>query len=53
MNILVYHYVYYTIEMNEKIRKIEDRKDLRHIHWLKENFPSLRKYGITFKESPL
>ncbi|VDK69096.1 unnamed protein product [Litomosoides sigmodontis] len=47
----VWHYVHYTIEFNEKVRKLEDRRDMAYIHWLKKHFPTLRQYGIPYRES--
>ncbi|VDO29215.1 unnamed protein product [Onchocerca flexuosa] len=47
----VWHYIYYTIEFNENVRKPEERRDMAYIHWLKKQFPILRRYGIPYRES--
>ncbi|KAK6108452.1 hypothetical protein QQG55_32135 [Brugia pahangi] len=47
----VWHYIYYTIEFNENIRKPEERRDMTYIQWLKKQFPALRQYGIPYREN--
>ncbi|KAM3717099.1 Beta-glucosidase [Dirofilaria immitis] len=42
----VWHYIYYTIEFNEKVRKPEERRDMAYVHWLKKKFPILRQFRI-------
>ncbi|VDN20644.1 unnamed protein product [Gongylonema pulchrum] len=44
LDVSVWHYVYYTIEFNETVKKPEERRDMAHIHWLKKHFPFLRQY---------
>uniref|UniRef100_A0A0R3RPR8 Transposase n=1 Tax=Elaeophora elaphi TaxID=1147741 RepID=A0A0R3RPR8_9BILA len=51
INLRVWHYIHYTIEFNEKVRKPEERRDMLYIHWLKKQFPALRQYGIPYRES--
>ncbi|VDN05489.1 unnamed protein product [Thelazia callipaeda] len=50
MGFAAWHYVYYTIEFNEKVRKPEERRDMMYIHWIKKQFPALRQYGIPYKD---
>ncbi|CAJ0588584.1 unnamed protein product [Cylicocyclus nassatus] len=44
--IVAAHYAYWKIQMNPSLVAPEQRSELFYIRWLKDKYPSLRKYGV-------
>ncbi|KAE9555238.1 hypothetical protein FO519_001588 [Halicephalobus sp. NKZ332] len=43
------HVAYYKIQMNESLVPANERQELFYVRWLKNQFPSLKAYGIPQK----